>query len=194
MPNIVGFIDGTARPICRPKRNQKDYYSGYKKEHCLKYQSVMFPNGLIGRLDGPFKGRRHDAAILHLSRLVPEMKQCFVNEDGTWFKLYGDPGYANSKFISIGYSTRLQLNEHQRMFNRTMSHIRVSVEYGFGKILQLFAFNDYKKNNKVLQNQLKKQYVVSALLANCHTCLRGSQVAEMFNCDPPRLTDYLNKE
>ncbi|CAG7819949.1 unnamed protein product, partial [Allacma fusca] len=61
LPNICGFIDGTARPICRPSRDQRQQYSGYKKEHCLKYQSVVFPNGLIGRLDGPFNGRRHDA-------------------------------------------------------------------------------------------------------------------------------------
>ena len=62
-PNVVGFIDGTARPICRPKHGQRLTYSGYKKQHVLKYQSTVLPNGIIGRLDGPINGRRHDFAL-----------------------------------------------------------------------------------------------------------------------------------
>ncbi|CAG7726398.1 unnamed protein product [Allacma fusca] len=193
LPNICGFIDGTARPICRPTLNQKEQYSGYKKEHCLKYQSVVFPNGLIGRLDGPFNGRRHDAAILHLSGLIKELKEVFVNPDGTWYRLYGDPGYTNSKFINVGYTNKIHLTRYHKIFNKCMSELRVSVEYGFGKILQLFAFNDFKKNNKLLLQPLKKQYIVSALLANCHTCLRGSQVSMYFKVDPPCIYEYLNR-
>ncbi|KAH7935560.1 hypothetical protein HPB52_009905 [Rhipicephalus sanguineus] len=33
LPNCWAFIDGTARPICRPKRNQKLYFSGHKRMH-----------------------------------------------------------------------------------------------------------------------------------------------------------------
>ena len=33
-----GFIDGTARPICRPIRNQKIMFSGHKRTHCVKFQ------------------------------------------------------------------------------------------------------------------------------------------------------------
>ncbi|KAJ6642616.1 hypothetical protein Bhyg_07569, partial [Pseudolycoriella hygida] len=51
-PNIVGFIDGTYRRACRPSKNQREYYSGYKRQHVVKYQSVMLTNGLMGRLDG----------------------------------------------------------------------------------------------------------------------------------------------
>ena len=38
LDNCWGFIDGTARPIARPKRNQKVMYSGHKRVHCLKFQ------------------------------------------------------------------------------------------------------------------------------------------------------------
>jgi nuclease HARBI1 len=189
--NTVGFIDGTCRPICRPTVNQQDYYSGYKKVHLLKYQSVLFPNGLIGRLDGPFKGRRHDAAILHLSRIRKEFEEVLVNEDGSWFSIYGDPGYSNQKFIKVGFKNHQKLTPTQKRFNGDMSALRVSVEYGFGKILQLFAFLDFKKNQKLLKQQLKKQYVVAGILANCHTCLNGSQVSEYFDCSPPSIEEYL---
>ena len=33
-----GFIDGTARPICRPVKNQRIMFSGHKRTHCLKFQ------------------------------------------------------------------------------------------------------------------------------------------------------------
>jgi hypothetical protein len=181
-PNIVGFIDGTARCICRPKYNQRLQYSGYKKTHVLKYQSVMFPNGIIGRLDGPVNGKRHDSAILHITGLLQELETKFVKQDGTWFAFYGDPGYVNQKFIKTGFRNLIHtpLTQRQREFNSDMSSLRVSVEYGFGKIIQLFAFLDFKKNQKLYMQNIKEQYVVAAILANCHTCLRRSQVSTEF--------------
>lgn len=192
--NIVGFIDGTARAICRPKYHQRELYSGYKKQHSVKYQSVIFPNGIIGRLDGPINGRRHDSAILHLTGLLRELNTKFVRQGGRWFSLYGDPGYANQKFIKSGFrnSAFHPLTEQQREFNRDMSSLRVSVEYGFGKIIQQFAFVDFKKNQKLYMQHIKEQYIVAAILTNCHTCLRGSQVSRKFSCNPPDLESYLN--
>jgi hypothetical protein len=113
-PNIVGFIHGTARCICRPKYNQRLHYSGYKKTHVLKYQSVMFPNGIIGRLDGPVNGKRHDSAILHITGLLHELETKFVKQDGTWFAFYGDPGYANRKFIKTGFRNSIHTPLAQR--------------------------------------------------------------------------------
>ncbi|KAH8021173.1 hypothetical protein HPB51_012568 [Rhipicephalus microplus] len=61
LKNCWGFIDGTARRICRPSKLQQEHYSGYKRFHCQKYQAVMCANGIICQLDGPFRGRPHDA-------------------------------------------------------------------------------------------------------------------------------------
>ena len=49
LDNCWGFIDGTVRPISRPKRNQRAVYNGHKRVHALKYQSVVTPNGLIAK-------------------------------------------------------------------------------------------------------------------------------------------------
>jgi hypothetical protein len=151
----------------------------------------MFPDGLIGRLDGPFIGRRHDAAILHLSNALQDMSLEFLNQDGSWMSVYGDPGYSNQKFVKIGYKNQRRLTELHRNFNAEMSSLRVSVEYGFGKIVQQFAFLDYKKNQKLYMQPLKEQYFVAALLINCQTCMRGNQISEYFDCQPPSLSNYL---
>jgi len=59
--NCWGFIDGTAREICRPSILQQEYYSRHKHKHCLKYQGVLTPDGITVHLAGPYPGRRHDA-------------------------------------------------------------------------------------------------------------------------------------
>ncbi|KAL3203672.1 hypothetical protein MRX96_041788 [Rhipicephalus microplus] len=61
--NCWGFVDGTARPICRPTVNQRIYFSGHKRQHSVKYQSVMCANGIVCQLDGPYAGHKHDAVL-----------------------------------------------------------------------------------------------------------------------------------
>jgi nuclease HARBI1 len=190
-PNVIGFIDGTARPICRPKLDQRLQYSGYKKQHVVKYQSVVFPDGIIGRLDGPFNGIRHDAAILGLSGLKEELNE--LPKIGCEnLVVYGDPGYSNQKFIKVGYKNHTKLTEQQKQFNADMSALRVSVEYGFGKIVQQFAYLDFKKNQQLLLQNLRMQYLVAAFLVNCQSCLKGNQTSLYFNCIPPTIEGYVN--
>ncbi|XP_074033773.1 uncharacterized protein [Leptinotarsa decemlineata] len=76
--NCWGFIDGTARPICRPSINQEEYYSGHKRFHCVKYQSVICPDGMITSLKGAYVGRRHDAGIFRESNLYAELQDVAV--------------------------------------------------------------------------------------------------------------------
>ena len=53
LQNCFGFIDGTVRPISRPRDNQRRVYNGHKRVHALKFQSVIIPNGLIANMYGP---------------------------------------------------------------------------------------------------------------------------------------------
>ncbi|KAL3217739.1 hypothetical protein MRX96_050943 [Rhipicephalus microplus] len=69
LKNCCGFIDGTARRICRPSKLHQEHYSGYKRFHCQKYQAGMCANGIICQLDGPFRGWPHDSGILKDTRL-----------------------------------------------------------------------------------------------------------------------------
>ena len=139
-----GFIDGTVRPICRPSINQKLVYSGHKRVHGLKFKSVVIPNGLIANMYGPLEAKRHDSAMLRISELLPKLEQCMTMPDGTVFSLYGDLAYPLCVHLITPFKGAF-LNNQEKIFNSSMSKLRSSVEWTFGKILSLFAFVDYKK-------------------------------------------------
>lgn len=183
--NCVGFLDGTVRPICRPTKYQRMVFNGHKRVHALKFQSMIFPNGLIAHLYGPMCGRRHDCALLRESGLMPLFYARAPN-----FTLYGDKGYPIQQSLIAPYRG-IGLTQQQENFNREMSKIRTSVEWGFGKILTYFAFLDFKKNQKILLQPVGKQYLLGGLLTNCHTCLYSSVCSDYFQCSPPTLEAYL---
>lgn len=137
----------------------------------------MAPNGLIAHLFGPIEGRRHDAFILGVSGLLPQLER--INKpDGEPYVVYGDPAYGVSRHIISPFRSA-RLTDLQQQFNRDMSEVRVSVEY-------------FHKNMKVLLQPVAKYYAVGALLTNCHTCLYGSVTSSFFNLDPPLLEVYLS--
>ena len=170
--NCWGFIDGTARPIARPVRNQRIMYSGHKRLHCLKFQAVTAPNGLIAHMYGPISGRPHDAFMLSASGLQRKLAN-IKTQDGSPYVIYGDPAYGVSSTILAPYRGS-QLTPQQEDFNRAMSSVRVSVEWTFGKVVTNFAYLDFKQSNKVLLQPIGKYYLVAAILTNCHTRLYGS--------------------
>lgn len=188
--NCWGFIDGTARPICRPSQRQEEYYSGHKRVHCVKYQSVVCPDGIIASMMGPYQGSRHDAGILRDTNLYEqlEIKTRFSVENK--FVLYGDAAYPIRELLLKPYQTRA-LVPVEANFNYEMSRARQAVEWGFGKIISEFAFVDFKKNQKLLLQQIGKMYTVATLLTNCHTCLYQGQTSSYFDIQPPSIEEYL---
>ncbi|CAN7977247.1 unnamed protein product [Ixodes persulcatus] len=191
LPNCWGFIDGTARAMCRPSRDQRAYFSGHKRFHALKYQSIMCPNGIIVHLHGSHKGSAHDAGILRDSRLMEQLEELIPAEQ---FVLYGDPAYPLTPLVFKPYAGS-KLTNTQACFNKSMRTVRQCVEWGFRKVVNEFAFIDFKKNQKLLKQPLEKistQARNSAvILANCHTCLYSSQTSMFFSVQPPSLEEYL---
>ena len=188
----VGFIDGTLRPIARPTRNQKVMYSGHKRCHGLKFQSVVTPDGIICHWSGPYAGSRHDAGILGTSQLLQVLEQSFVHQERT-FNIYGDPAYPSSIILQAPFRGA-HITEVEQVFNRMMSRVRVAVEWSFGGLLQLFPFLDYRTNLKLHLQPLGVFFSVATILFNCHTCFEGSVASSHFGVEPPSLNEYLNKE
>ncbi|XP_049519125.1 uncharacterized protein LOC119445933 [Dermacentor silvarum] len=123
LKNCWAFNDGTVWPICRPSKDQRTYFSGHKRLHALKYQSLMCPNGLICELDGPYPGSKHDAGIFHDSGLYKKLEK--LNEGNQQFVLYGDPAYPLRPLLMKPYGgTRKTVQ--QEKFNAAMSAVRNS--------------------------------------------------------------------
>ncbi|XP_065292311.1 uncharacterized protein [Dermacentor albipictus] len=187
LKNCWGFIDGTARRICRPSVGQQDHFSGHKRHHVQKYQAVMCPNGLVCQMDGPFHGRRHDAGILKKTALYQNLEKV---AQGHEYVIYGDPAYPLRPLLLKPFGGA-SLQPYEAHFNKRMSTVRQAVEWGFGKVAADFAFVDFHKNQKMTLQRVGRMYKVATLLSNCRTCMYGSQVSRYFGIAPPSFREYL---
>ena len=105
--------------------------------------------------------------------------------------IYGDPAYGSNDILSSPFKGAV-LTDDQKKFNKTMSAIRVTVEWLFGIIKQAWAFIDWNKKHKILLSPVAKNVKVAVLLTNCRTCIRGSNsISTFFDCPPPSLDEYL---
>ena len=96
--NCWGFIDGTLRKIARPIYQQEAVYNGWKRYHCLKYQAIVTPDGLISHLYGPVPGIQHDSLLWQESGMQQVIEQYCNTHEGIPMQIYGDPAY---KAISL---------------------------------------------------------------------------------------------
>ena len=76
------------------------------------------------------------------------------------------------------------------ILNKSMSQVRISVEWIFGDIANYFKFLDFKKNLKVQLSAVGKMYIVCVLLQNARSCLYGSVTSDYFGLPPPTLRNY----
>ncbi|CAH3123971.1 unnamed protein product [Pocillopora meandrina] len=93
LDNCFGFVDGMVCPISKPGVNQRAVYSGHKRVHALKFQSLALPNGLTGNLFGPVEGRMHDVRMLDTSGLYVYLAQFAFSPAGQEMCIYGDLAY-----------------------------------------------------------------------------------------------------
>jgi hypothetical protein len=192
---VWGFIDGTMRAICRPDKNQRLYYSGYKKCHAIKFQAVTTPDGLMSHLAGPWPGHRGDWGMYLASGLQNKLRRLNARENPEdHCYLYGDPAYALSYGVISAYKARpgRPLDPILHEVNTAMSAMRISVEHSFGKTMMLWSFNGFKGDLKVGLSPVGAYFVVAVLLSNIHSCVYGNQTSQQFNCAPPSLHDYLS--
>ena len=82
----------------------------------------------------------------------------FQRLNGEPYVIYGDPAYGLSRNILAPYRG-VRLTDDQQEFNSQMSKMRWCVEWGFGKISQLFAFLDFKKTATYWQMLLGGSYL-----------------------------------
>ena len=187
--NCWGFVDGTVRPVSRPGKDQRILYNGHKKVHSIKFQSVATPSGLVANLFGPVEGKRHDSSMLAESGLLNQLQQHSWSPNGNLLCIYGDPAYPLRPQLQAPFKGA-RITPIQNAWNKSMSSVRVSVEWIFGDIVNFFKFLDFKKNLKIQLSAVGKMYITCTLLQNARSCLYGSTTSTFFELDPPTLEEY----
>ena len=99
----------------------------------------MTPNGLIANLSGPYEGKRHDASIFRESNLAHDLSRYMNFPNGEPCCLYRDAAYPINQHL-LGPFKGINLTAQELEFNRQMSSVSQCVEWGFIKVIQLFAF------------------------------------------------------
>jgi hypothetical protein len=120
------------------------------------------------------------------------LEQYSKNTQGQRVFVYGDAGYGFEDVIMSSYRAGrgTELEADEGIFNASMSRQRIAVEWGFGKVVDLFGLIDYYKKLKIGLSAVEAWIFTAILLTNCHTCMYGSQVASYFECSPPTLWEY----
>ena len=188
---VVAFIDGTLRRISRPIRNQRLVYNRWKHVHCIKFHSLVAPDGLHIHVFGPVEGRRHDETLYKMSGLEALLARHFYDPSGKPLYIYGDPAYGLGPHLLSPYKGP-SVTADQRRWNARMSQVREVVEWSFKEVSQQFAFLDFKSNQKILLQPCAVYYLVAILLCNAHTILHVPQIPQFFNCKPPSLAEYFH--
>ncbi|ETM48914.1 hypothetical protein L914_06619 [Phytophthora nicotianae] len=131
--NVWGFIDGTIRRIGKPLGNAEQHalYSGHKRCHGIKFQSVTTPDGIISHLFGPAEGRLHDLTLLDASGLEETIQN---NQRFDGYLLYGDPAYGHTDVFASPFD-RIGATREESEVNASMSRVRITVEWGFGQVI-----------------------------------------------------------
>ena len=129
--------------------------------------------------------------MLAESSLLQELENQAFSPTGEPMCVYGDPAYPLRLHLQAPLR-EVQLTPEMVAYNKSMSRVRVAVEWIFGDIVNYFKFMDFKKNLKIGLSQVGKMYIVAAILRNALTCLYGNETSQFFELDPPSLHEYFS--
>src|SRR5512135_584280 len=146
-PGLEFIIDGTERPIRRPRDSQhrRDDYSGKKKRHPKKNIVITDkPTGKIVGLGQTQVGSRHDKACVDDDGYV-------FPEGSTLYKDSGFQGYEPGGVTTYQPTKKPRgkdLTLEHKEANRLISRVRVKVEHSIGGVKVFGIVHDTFRNIK----------------------------------------------
>ncbi|UZQ29855.1 MAG: IS5 family transposase [Spiroplasma phoeniceum] len=152
--NII--IDVTETPIQRPKKTQKQSYSGKKKKHTIKTQVIIEQETKKIIATSFSLGKKHDYALFKESK-ISILKNT---------KLIVDSGYQgiqkihNNILIPTKKTKKNPLNKVQKQRNRIVSKMRIIIENIFF-ILKKFKIITEKYRNRRKRFSLRFNLIAS---------------------------------
>jgi hypothetical protein len=146
-PGLEFIIDGTERPIQRPKneQRQKQYYSGKKKRHTVK--NVLIVDKRTKKIKGlspTYEGKAGD------KRIADEAQYRFPARSKLW-KDTGFQGYEPPRVRTYQPKKKPpkgELTADEKTVNRTISRVRVKVEHAIGGAKVFHIARDVYRNHR----------------------------------------------
>ena len=141
------IIDVTEQPVERPRRKQRDYYSGKKRQHTLKTEIRIKDGGEICCVSKCFGGRTHDFKLHKQGDPLPHNT-----------RIYADSGYQGlrklRKFAATPYKKRRRkaLTERQKQYNHILRRLRIKVEHTFSQLKKYHILANKYRNKHVGYN------------------------------------------
>lgn len=193
--NVCMYMDGTHERISNPwiAVVQALYYSGYIRHTSIKIVATICPQGLFVVVTKAAQGRRHDMAVALRANMYPKLRRK-VRIGHFRGKVYGDKAFARRVPVYTPFNpadTQLK-----RRFNRRMSSVRISSEWGFKVVRGLWPSTKYVARQKILQgrrgNLPGKNLYNCIFLTNLHSCHQGGNlISDFFEGRPPTVEEYL---
>lgn len=146
-PALEFIIDGTERPIQRPKdpQRQRDNYSGKKRHHTVKNNVITHkPTKKIKALSPTAPGKKHD------KKMADEAQYRFPAGSKLW-KDTGFQGYEPEGVISYQPKKKPKggaLTQAEKEDNQAISRERIGVEHSIGGVKVFHIARDTYRNHK----------------------------------------------
>ena len=106
----------------------------------------------------PVSGKGRDAFRRRVSSFNPWLASVQDPHAPQQWKVYGDAAYPLVSLIRRGLNGA-NLIAARKAFNHANSSPGISVEWAFGKVVQLFPFIDFRKNLNVFLQPVGKYYI-----------------------------------
>ena len=104
--------------------------------------------------------------------------------------VYTDKGFSWDTYVRCAAHGPGIVTAFEKRNNYIMSTVRVTEEWGFGKIKARCPFINRHMILKVQHIDVAKFVRVAVLLTNAHTCMHQSQTGLYFDCTAPTLEEY----
>lgn len=152
------IADVTEQATQRPKRRQKQSYSGKKKRHTIKTELVIEESGKILSVSKSHKGRVHDFRIRKQEKPLPVSSI-----------KHGDSGYQGwqklqtNVVIPFKKTKKKALRAEQKEHNKNLASFRIKVEH---KIRQLKIFKIMAETYRNFQKKYGMRFNIIAGIIN----------------------------
>jgi DDE superfamily endonuclease len=170
------FIDGTERPIQRPKKakSNKRTYSGKKKTHTRKHIVISDENKRILLVSPAKPGRRHDKKLTDkelLGEHIPKDVSVWADSGFQGLEKKRPPG--SLTYVAKKARKNHPLTPEEKQENHVISHYRIVAENAIGGMKRYRATTD-KLRNKIgwFDDRVMR---VSAGLWNYHLTYRPTE-------------------